>query len=234
MRGRIPFVALCALLAIAGTAAAQSFTEEFDDITLLPGQGWYWQNNSSPTGTTSWAPLAEGFAPRDRGEFQGNDGVFPAYSGAPTSYIADNYNATSGVGTISDWLLTHEVCFVNGDPLTFWTRTATGSTWPDRLQVRLSLAGASTNVGTGPEDVGDFTTLLVDVNPTLAVGGYPEVWTQFTATVTGAPTPTCGRFAFRYYVTGGGPSGNNSNYIGVDLVEFTTDVPVELQSISIE
>jgi hypothetical protein len=234
MRARSLSIALCALLAVAGTVAAQSFTQEFDDITLLPGQGWYWQNNSSPAGTTSWAPLAEGFSPRDRGEFQGNDGVFPAYSGAPTSYIADNYNATSGVGTISDWLLTHQVCFVDGDNLTFWTRTAEGSAWPDRLQVRLSLAGASTNVGTGPEDVGDFTTLLADVNPTLAVGGYPEVWTQFTATVTGAPTPTCGRFAFRYYVTGGGPSGNNSNYIGLDLVEFTTSVPVELQSISIE
>ncbi len=234
MRARSLSVALCALLAVAGTVAAQSFTQEFDDITLLPGQGWYWQNNSSPIGTTSWAPLAEGFAPRDRGEFQGNDTVFPAYSGGPTSYIADNYNATAGVGTISDWLLTHQVCFVDGDDLTFWTRTATDSSWPDRLQVRLSLAGASTNVGTGPEDVGDFTTLLQDVNPTLAVGGYPEVWTQFTATVTGAPTPTCGRFAFRYYVTGGGPSGNNSNFIGVDLVEFTTSVPVELQSINIE
>lgn len=36
--------------------------------------------------------------------------------------------------------------------------TPTGSNWPDRLQVRLSLAGASTNVGSGPEDLGDFTT----------------------------------------------------------------------------
>ena len=234
MRVRSLSIALCALLAVAGTVAAQSFTEEFDDITLLAGQGWFFQNNSSPIGILSWAPSTEERVTRDRGEYQGVDTVFPAYSGGPTSYIADNYNATAGVGTISDWLLTHQVCFVNGDPLTFWTRTATGSAYPDRLQVRLSLAGASTNVGTGPEDVGDFTTLLVDVNPTLAVGGYPEVWTQFTATVTGAPTPTCGRFAFRYYVTGGGPSGNNSNYIGVDLVQFTTDVPVELQSISIE
>jgi hypothetical protein len=225
-------IALCALLAVAGTVAAQSFTEEFEDITLLAAQGWYFQNNSSPIGTLSWAPSAEERVTRDRGEFQGNTTVFTAYSGA--GYIADNYNATAGVGTISDWLLTPQVCFVDGDNLTFWTRTATGSSWPDRLQVRLSLAGASTNVGTGPEDVGDFTTLLQDVNPTLAVGGYPEVWTQFTATVTGAPTPTCGRFAFRYYVTGGGPSGNNSNYIGVDLVEFTTSVPVELQSINVE
>ena len=233
MKLRFGFIVICALLA-AGTVAAQSFTEEFDDITLLAGQGWFFQNNSSPIGILSWAPSTEERVTRDRGDFQGNDAVFPAYSGGPTSYIADNYNAGAGVATISDWLLTHQVCFVDGDDLTFWTRTAEGSIWPDRLQVRLSLAGASTNVGTGPEDVGDFTTLLQDVNPTLAVGGYPEVWTQFTATVTGAPTPTCGRFAFRYYVTGGGPSGNNSNFIGLDLVQFTTDVPVELQSISIE
>ena len=30
---------------------AQAFTEGFDDITTLPGSGWYQQNNSSPAGT---------------------------------------------------------------------------------------------------------------------------------------------------------------------------------------
>jgi hypothetical protein len=232
MRVRSLSIVLCALLAVTGTVAAQSFTEEFEDITLLAGQGWYFQNNSSPIGILSWAPSAEERLTRDRGEFQGNTTVFTAYSGA--GYIADNYNAGASVATISDWLMTPQVCFVNGDTLAFWTRTATGSSWPDRLQLRLSLNGASTNCGTGPEDVGDFTILLADINPTLVVGGYPEVWTQVIAVVDGAPAPTCGRFAFRYYVTNGGPSGANSNYIGVDLVQFTTDVPVELQSISIE
>jgi hypothetical protein len=129
--------------------------------------------------------------------------------------------------------MTPAVTIQNGDTISFWTTTATGSIWPDRLQVRMSLNGSSVNCGTLPEDVGDFTTLLLDVNPTLAPGGYPEVWTQFSATITGVAAPTQGRFAFRYYVTDGGPGGNNSNYIGVDLFEYG-EVPVELLSIDIE
>ena len=181
------------------------FSEGFDDITILPQ--WYMQNNSNPLGVTDW--------------FQGNDTVFPAQAGAPTAYIGANYNNTAGVGTISNWLLTPEQTLSNGSSISFWTRTATGSIYPDRLQVRLSLLGPSTYVGTGAEDVGDFTTLLLDINPTLAVGGYPEEWTQYTVTLSGIPGGSSGRLAFRYYVTDGGPSGNNSNYIGIDTVEYT-------------
>ena len=181
------------------------FSEGFDDITILPE--WYFQNNSDPLGLTDW--------------FQGNDTVFPAQAGAPTAYIGANYNNTAGVGTISNWLLTPEQTLSNGSSISFWTRTATDSIYPDRLQVRLSLLGPSTNVGTGAEDVGDFTTLLLDINPTLAVGGYPEVWTQYTVTLSGIPGGSSGRLAFRYYVTDGGPSGNNSDYIGIDTVEYT-------------
>ncbi len=189
-------------------ASPADFSEGFDDITLLPGQGWYFQNNSQPLGTTDW--------------FQGNDTVFPAQAGAPTAYIGANFNNTTGVGTISNWMLTPEISLANGDTISFWTRTAAGSIWPDRLEVRLSTAGASTNVGTLATDVGDFTTMLVEVNPTLAQFGYPEDWTQYTATLTGIPGGATGRIGFRYFVTGGGPSGNNSNYIGIDTVEYTS------------
>ena len=183
------------------------FSEDFADITSLAG--WFTQNNSNPLGSTSW--------------FQGNDTVFPAHAGASTAYIAANFNNTAGVGTISNWLLTPELTLNNGDTFSFWTRTATGSIWPDRLEVRLSTAGASTNVGSGAADVGDFTTLLLEVNPTLTTGGYPEVWTQYTATLSSIPAGTTGRFAFRYYVTNGGPSGSNSNYIGIDTVEYVSN-----------
>jgi len=52
------------------------------------------------------------------------------------------------------------------------------------------------------------------------VGGYPDAWTRYEANIdfTGA-----GRIAFRYFVTDGGPSGSNSNYIGIDTVEVTSD-----------
>jgi hypothetical protein len=184
-------------------AAGVVLAEGFDDVTTLPGAGWEIINHSNPVGLLDW--------------YQGVATVFPAHAGAPTAYIATNYNSTAGTGTISDWLLTPEIPFPFGE-LRFWTRTATGSSYPDRLQVRLSTNGASNDVGTTESDVGDFTTLLLDVNPTLALGGYPEVWTEFV--VGPLPGAGSGRIAFRYYVTSGGPSGANSNYIGVDTVSY--------------
>jgi len=221
------------LVLAAAPAGAQdpSFSEGFDDITTLTGDGWVETNNSSSAGSTSWLSVAK--KTREAERFQGNDAVFPAHSGATTSYIAANFNSTA-TDIISDWLISPEVTFVDGDTITFYTRTGTASAYPDRLQVRLSAAGASTDVGTGTADVGDFTTLMLDINPTLTVGGYPETWTLQTATVTGFPTPQSGRFALRYYVTDAGPAGSNSNYIGVDTLDFTSSTPVELQSFSVE
>jgi len=71
------------------------------------------------------------------------------------------------------------------------------------------------------------------VNPTLAVGGYPEVWTQIQGTLSGVAVPSTGCFAFRYFVTDGGPDGSNSNYIGVDTFVYAM-IPVELQTFTIE
>jgi hypothetical protein len=67
------------------------------------------------------------------------------------------------------------------------------------------------------------------VNPTLAVGGYPTTWTQFSATISGIGNNVSSRVAFRYWVTNGGPTGANSNFIGIDRVVIgtppTCDVP---------
>jgi hypothetical protein len=187
---------------------AQAITEAFDNITTLPAAGWFTQNNSTPVGSTSW--------------FQGNPAVFPAQAGATNSYIGGNFNATTGTNTISLWLLTPNRTFNNGDVIKFWTRNPTDNPFPDRLEVRLSTNGASTNVGTGSTAVGDFTTVLTTINPDLTVGGYPEVWTEVTITLSGLPAGgASGRVAFRYFVTGGGPTGDNSNYIGIDTFSYT-------------
>ncbi len=58
--------------------------------------------------------------------------------------------------------------------------------------------------------------LLLDINSTYTTTDYPNVWTQFTVTVSGVPTATTGRFALRYFVESGGPTGANSDYIGID------------------
>jgi hypothetical protein len=179
--------------------------EGFDDVTGLTG--WVTQNNSDSVGTADW--------------FQGNDGVFAAHQGAATAYVAANFNSTAGT-VISNWLITPEIDFGNGAELRFWTRKATGSTFPDRAEIRLSTAGSSTNVGSAPADVGDFTTVLETINPTLAVGGYPDSWTEFVlGNADGIPTSGSGRIAIRYWVDNdAGPTGSNSDYIGFDTLSY--------------
>ncbi len=196
---------------LSGSAFAQAFTEDFNDITLLAGNGWSLQNNSSPVGSTNW--------------FQGNPisggGPFDAYNGTANAYIGANYNNTGSTGTISNWLLTPNRTLRNGDVFTFYSRKVAPDSYADRLQVRLSTNGASTNVGVGADAVGDFTTLLMSINPSLVLGVYPTVWTQYTITLSGLPAPSSGRMAFRYFVTGAGFSGTNSDYIGIDNAVYT-------------
>jgi hypothetical protein len=203
--------ALAGGVLLAGTvnvSAATLLLENFDDIGTLGAAGWSLQNNSSPLGSTGW--------------FQGNAGVFPSQAGAPDAYIAANFENAAFGGTISNWLLTPELALSNGDTLSFYTRTV-GSPFPDRLEVRLSTAGSSTNVGGNATSVGDFTTLLLTINPSLAVGGYPDAWTQFTLTLAGLGGPTSGRLAFRYFVDDTEVDGD---YIGIDTVRYDTAAPV--------
>ena len=204
--------ALCGLLAfgLGSKSQAQSFSESFNDITTLAGSGWVTSNVSVAVGSTGW--------------FQGNatsaGGPFDSYNGATNAYIGANYNNTGNTGTISNWLMTPNRTFKNGDVLTFYTRKPSPDNYADRLEVRLSTNGASTNVGSGTT-VGDYTTLLMSVNPSLTLGVYPTTWTMYTVTISGLPAPTSGRIAFRYFVTSAGLSGTNSDYIGIDQVDYT-------------
>ncbi len=193
-------------------APAQSFTEGFDDISLLGAGGWVMQNNSSPLGITNW--------------FQGTNiaasGPFDAHIGAANAYIGANFNnTTGGAGTISNWLLTPTVTISNGDTFAFYTRKASGQDYPDRLELRLSLNGVSTDVGSSAAASGDFATLLLSVNPSLQSGVYPSsTWTQYSVTISGLSEAIEGRFALRYFVTSAGPTGSNSDYIGIDTVSY--------------
>ena len=131
---------------------------------------------------------------------------------------------------ISNWLLTPPLTLRNGAVMTFYTRTVDVPQFPDRLEVRMSTNGASTNVGTAAFDVGDFTTLLLEINPGQTTSGYPTVWTQFTVTVSGLGSPTTGRLAFRYFVVNGGPHFANADYIGLDTVLFVCATPTPTPS----
>ena len=194
-----------------GSAKAAFLTEDFDNVPgLFSSGGWVNVNRSAGQGLSpTW--------------FQGNPNVFPAHQGATNSYAGANFQATTGASTISLWMITPVLTFFNGDTITFFTRTVNTPSFPDRLELRLSMAGASTDVGTTPESTGVFSTLLLTVNPNLTTGGYPNTWTQFSATVSGLSGPTDGRVAFRYFVTNGGPNGANSDYIGVDTLRIVPE-----------
>jgi hypothetical protein len=192
---------------VLAPVATTLINEGFTTVAPLPA-GWASQNLSNPLGPTGW--------------FQGDATVFPSQNGAPTAYIAANFNNTGAVGQISNWLFTPNITIKNGDVFTFWSRKVAPDAFPDRLQVRRSLNGASTNVGATALTVGDFSTLLLDINSTEVTGVYPIVWTQYTITISGVPVPTSGRLAFRYFISNAGSAAPNGDYIGIDNVVYTS------------
>jgi hypothetical protein len=168
--------------------------------------GWIRRNNSDAP-NLAW--------------YKGVPSAFAAYDGAPDSYLAQNWFATRlDTGTASVWALTPPVNFGAGASVSFWTRTVENAPRPDRLQVRVCATGACTDVGTMPEDVGEFATLVADINATETVGGYPETWTRYVLTsADGLPASGAGRIAFRYYFhqDAGALAGS---YVGIDRVEI--------------
>ncbi len=195
--------AAIALGALAGFAAAD-FKEGFEGT--MPG--WDTKNVSSPATERTW---------------EVTDGVeretFGAHKGTKYAFAADDH--TGQHGTISSWLFSPVTVVNNADKISFWTRTIAGSPFPDRMQVLFSANGASTNTGPDEFSVGDFTTVVADINFDFQVGGFPDQdWQQITALVLGLNGPVTGRFAFRYFVPGGGSAAERSNYIGLDDVAF--------------
>jgi len=212
MKHTVGLVTMGALLTLGSSAYAQQINEGFDNVTTLIPAGWVTTNLSAPIGTSTWS--------------QGDATVFASHSGATNSYIFANYLSGSGTADLSNWLITPVVTIANGATLSFWTRTVNSPAFADRLQVRASINGMSSNVGATSSSVGDFTFLLQDINPGLTPAGYPNVWTQFTITVSGLPAGNqTGRYAFRYFVTNGGPNGANSDYIGIDDVVVANVTP---------
>lgn len=187
-------------------SAAASAQEDFVDITNLPG--WETDNQSTPLGTTGW--------------LQGNVEVFNSQTGDPTAFIAANFNNTTGsTGTICNYLMPPANDMTE---ITFWTRTTIAqdgvTIYPDRLRVLYSPDGTTATGVCDNNEFGDFSEELLVINPNLSTDdhptGYPyNNWTEFTVAVPGS-----GRVAFVYHVIDGGPTGSNSNYIGIDTVSW--------------
>lgn len=194
-------------LSFSQTLLQEDFNALGSPITLPTG--WSVSNQSSPIGTGSW--------------FTGNTEVITAYNGPANGYIAVNFQSGSGASTLSNWLMTPVVTVQNGDEVSFYTRIPANA-YPDRMELRMSTLGASSTDPVGATAVGSYTTLCTSVNPNLTTTGYPATWTKITYVVSGLTGQVATRFALRYFVTDGGPSGNNSNYVGVDAFKIKRPV----------
>ena len=131
----------------------------------------------------------------------GNPSVFPAYEGPAEGYVASNYNGANALGVIDHWLISPEITVSVGDTLRFWQRSP-NFPLDDSIYVRYS-----TTAGVTPSDFDQTWGRYV----TSKTG-----WEQWVGTFNHSGTI---RFAIQYYIFDGGPSGNNSNYIGLDLIE---------------
>jgi hypothetical protein len=197
--------------------------EGFDDIQTIYRSGWVQANSSLPPGTVL----------RQNAWRQGSTAFFPAQAGPPTSYLSVNIDSVDGLGTISNWLLSPELTLHNGDVIEFYTRTRNPELVPDRLQVWLSAAGPSTNVGATARSTGDFVTLLADINSGYdwqvvhqtfgTVAGYPAAWTRYSLTVSGVRDGQTGRIGFRFFILNG--NGERGDLVAIDSFRYLTNIP---------
>mgnify|MGYP003147612552 CR=1 FL=1 len=203
---KITLLFAAVLASMAMTAQTTEISEGFEDVAGLSGYDFV--NVGDAPGTNTWG--------------QPDGTVFESFDGDPGHYVANNFNSAGG-SVINDFMILPAFTLNNGDYMTFYTRTVDASGFPDRLEVRINPDGSEV-FPVDETDVGSWTQLLTEINPALDNGGYPEDWTQFTSTITDLTGPTDIRFAFRYWVTDAGPSGANSNFIGIDRVEVISGV----------
>lgn len=208
-------------LGLAQPVCAQPLFEGFEDVPGLANNGWVFINNSiNPDPAFPWS----------QGDASAQAGLWSAHSGTPNSYAVATFESSlpplGANVNISNYLILPTRTLNNGDVINFWSRKTSESSFPDRMQVRFSPNGASTNVGgtvnpDGSGGIGDFTNLLLDINPNYlpdGSGGYPEEWTNYNIVVSGLSGPTVGRLAFRYFIIN---TEINSDAVGIDDLTIT-------------
>lgn len=206
--------------------ASLSYHEEFDSMQRVIDAGWKAVNLSDPNGGESWQQGSYVVNITKGGPFSSRISSH-SYKASANEHAFVPYTCGAGLSFINCWLITPELSMKNGDKISFWTTTGNPVNFPDRMQVWLNPTNNSSNVGRTANETGDFTTKLLDINPSLSASpypdGYPTTWTKFEITISGLPNGTIAqkhRVGFRYYVKNGGPSGSVSDEIAIDDFDF--------------
>ena len=201
------FVAALSSLVLAFSASGQaSFAEGFNDTGATePGtdgpanliaKGWIFRNQSVPKGTSSWF----GSGPTQ---------AMSQYEGS--GFLANSVQSTTSDSgsAISNWAIVPEIPGqVAGDTVRFFVQASLYTGRRDRLQVRYS-PSSGTATGSGVEGVGDFTTVLLDIDPLPREGEWVAQQVQ---------VPGPGRIAFRYYLPVVGSSSSYGGFFGIDAL----------------
>jgi hypothetical protein len=206
-----PLSAAMLLTYLAGGASAQTLLlESFDNVgspggsgpSGLVSRGWTFRNQSVPIGTQNW--------------FQGYTPAQQSYWPNPQSgagYVAVSSTSTAMDGTVSNWAILPAVPGQQaGHELRFWVLGWDGSN-VNTMQVRYSPSGGI-STGSGTTGLGDFTTLLLDMDPVPGPG-----WNLVSITLPGP-----GRIALRSYIPFVEAFGFQS-YTGVDSLSVGTPPP---------
>ena len=208
-------VVLSLIFSFCPNSTDAQLTEGFDNPTnLCPPEtdgeivnGWMGALRSDTIGSTG----IFNFGLPALGDFEEGD----------FSLVSMNFNNAqlSANDVTSTWLMSPEVTLNNGDNISFYAISA-DSAFPDRLLVRMSTSGASLDVGIGPMDVGDFGTILLDINPDYQEGVFIRQWVNYQATITGLDGPTQGRIALHYFNLFMNVNGDN---IQIDSFELSPE-----------
>lgn len=224
---------LALLFACAPPVGAAVLTEDFAAVAPFPSvpsgpgtscpqdagflsRGWRVINTSAGAGGSSPNTLcvtqgfSEGFPP---------DITFYAQDLSAREFAGMSVRASQS-GETSLWMISPRVDFGTGATLEFWTRNVApnnGFWGHDRLQVRLMTAPGAPDVGSTATSLGQFNTLLLDVNPTgttafdpctnqvyvdpHTLANFPSFdWCRIRLTAaSGLPTQGSGYIAFRYW-----------------------------------
>lgn len=191
---------LIAFIALANAPFAQAqFNDDFslaNDTIGLQARGYLTYNRSA--GGPGLAPYW----------FQGSATFQAAFNGADSSFVQSNFQSVTGANNIDNWLVLPALNVNVGDAISFYSISVTASTFPDSIRVMYSAVGDST-----PEDVSWVELGKFKVNTA-------GVWQLKTYSVTTAGATA--RFAIRYAVANGGPTGANSDNIGIDELNVFT------------
>ena len=213
---------VCSLLATPLMAQVATLEEGFESVIdlnppnedgMILADGWLGALRSQPEGFTG---VFQGVPP----DGMGGGGGFLAHEGPVNSYMGVSFTSAGSFtvdDVISTWMISPVLQMSDGQVISFYTRTVELSMFPDRLDIRLSTNGASSNVGSNAFTVGDFATSLMTINPGLMLGGYPEEWTRFDVEITGVGDMVEGRFAFHYFIE---DLSANANAVGIDTLSF--------------